>query len=146
MIVDGLPVGPVSSYAFNSLAGNHTINATFAINQYSITANPGLNGAMDLRGRQTLLWRNTKLQYHTKYWVSRYGCVCGWIVCGHCRQLPVLAFGANHTISATFDVDAFTITASSDVNGSISPVGPTSVGAHANQAYTITPNWLLSHP
>jgi hypothetical protein len=38
--VDDLPVGAISSYTFNNLAGNHTINATFAINQYSITANP----------------------------------------------------------------------------------------------------------
>ncbi|HED07782.1 MAG TPA: hypothetical protein ENI57_06690, partial [Ignavibacteria bacterium] len=46
----------------------------------------------------------------------------------------------NHTISATFSVIQFTITSSAGSNGSITPLGVTSVNSGGSQAYTITPN------
>ena len=36
VLVDGLPVGPVSSYSFNNVTGNHTIAATFGATTVSI--------------------------------------------------------------------------------------------------------------
>ena len=47
---------------------------------------------------------------------------------------------ANHTISATFSLITYTITASAGAHGSISPSGAVSVNYGANQAFTITPN------
>ncbi|MBI4313043.1 MAG: hypothetical protein HY681_14885, partial [Chloroflexi bacterium] len=45
---------------------------------------------------------------------------------------------ANHTISATFAVTTFTITASAGANGTITPAGVTTVNSGANQAYALT--------
>jgi hypothetical protein len=45
----------------------------------------------------------------------------------------------NHTISATFAIGAFTITASAGANGSVSSNGTTQVAAGGSQVYTITP-------
>ena len=47
---------------------------------------------------------------------------------------------ADHTISATFAIDTYTITASAAVNGSITPTGAATVNTGASQAYSITPN------
>ena len=46
---------------------------------------------------------------------------------------------ANHSISATFAVNSYTITASAGSGGSIIPPGTTTVAANGSQSYTITP-------
>ncbi len=47
---------------------------------------------------------------------------------------------ANHTISATFTLNVYNITATADVNGSITSSGTTTVNKGASLTYTITPN------
>jgi hypothetical protein len=47
---------------------------------------------------------------------------------------------ANHTITATFSNNTYTITASAGAGGSISPSGSTSINHGANLAFTITPS------
>ena len=47
---------------------------------------------------------------------------------------------APHSISATFALNTYTITATAGSNGSISPVGATTVNCGSNQTYTITPD------
>ncbi|NNV54943.1 autotransporter outer membrane beta-barrel domain-containing protein, partial [Limnovirga soli] len=47
---------------------------------------------------------------------------------------------ATHTISASFAINTYSITASAGANGSISPAGATSVNYGGSQAYTITPD------
>jgi hypothetical protein len=47
---------------------------------------------------------------------------------------------ASHTISATFTLDVYTITATAGSNGTISPAGETTVNKGGSQTYTITPN------
>ena len=46
---------------------------------------------------------------------------------------------ANHTISATFAVITYTISATAGTGGSISPPGTTTVNYNGSQTYTITP-------
>src|SRR6185436_5340553 len=50
------------------------------------------------------------------------------------------AVTANHTISAFFSINQFTITSSAGANGTIAPLGATIVNSGSNQSYTITPN------
>ena len=47
---------------------------------------------------------------------------------------------ANHTISASFAINTYTITASAGSNGTISPSGSVSVNYGADTTFTITPN------
>ena len=47
---------------------------------------------------------------------------------------------ANHTISASFTLVNYTITASAGTGGSISPSGNVSVGCGSDQTFTITPD------
>lgn len=46
---------------------------------------------------------------------------------------------ANHTISASFTVNSYTITASAGTGGSITPSGTTTVSGGGSQSYTIAP-------
>jgi hypothetical protein len=48
--VDGGSVGAVAGYTFTNIAANHTIAASFAINQYTITASAGANGNISPSG------------------------------------------------------------------------------------------------
>jgi hypothetical protein len=50
------------------------------------------------------------------------------------------SISAAHTISATFSLTTYTITASTGANGSITPLGATAVNCGANQTYTIAPS------
>jgi hypothetical protein len=48
--VDGISIGPVSSYTFTNVTANHTISATFAASTHAITASAGANGSMTPSG------------------------------------------------------------------------------------------------
>ncbi len=50
LIVDGVNQASASSYTFNNVTANHTIRVTFAINQFTITATAGSNGAISPSG------------------------------------------------------------------------------------------------
>jgi uncharacterized repeat protein (TIGR02543 family) len=47
---------------------------------------------------------------------------------------------ANKTVSATFAINTYTVTSSTGANGSISPLGNTTVNSGSNACYTITPS------
>ena len=48
--VDGESVEPKPKYSFNDVSGDRTIKASFALNQYTITASSGLNGSISPSG------------------------------------------------------------------------------------------------
>lgn len=50
VLVDGISVGPVGSYPFTNVTGNHTIAASFDIYTYTITATAGNGGNIDPSG------------------------------------------------------------------------------------------------
>src|SRR5437899_3108174 len=54
VLVDGVSVGAVTSYTFNSVAANQTIDASFTIDTYTITASAGANGAIAPPGVTTI--------------------------------------------------------------------------------------------
>ena len=56
------------------------------------------------------------------------------------KELRVGGAGVTSATSRTFTLSAFTITASADAGGSISPSGTVSVNSGASQAFTFTPN------
>jgi len=50
VIVDGTPVGAVSSYTFTNITSEHTIRATFEIDIYTVTATAGEHGSISPAG------------------------------------------------------------------------------------------------
>ncbi|HOH21914.1 MAG TPA: fibronectin type III domain-containing protein [Bacteroidales bacterium] len=143
--VDGVtvtvPAGATSyTYTFNNIVANHTIAATFAINTYTITATAGANGTVTPAGATTLNY-NEDLTYtitpNAGYHIVDV-LVDGMSV-GAVSQYNFVDVQENHTISATFAINTYTITASINGNGTITPAGVTTVNHGGNQTYTITP-------
>src|SRR5206468_1272494 len=50
VLVDGVPRGAITSYAFTNVSANHTIAASFAIDTYTITSSAGANGTISPNG------------------------------------------------------------------------------------------------
>ncbi len=140
--VDGASVGPVTVYTFANISDNHSISATFTlILFYNITAGAGPNGSISPSG--TVSVQQFKNQTYTMTPSSGYRVADVQVDGTSVGALTTYTFSnvqAAHTISATFTLDVYTVTASADVNGSITPPGATTVNRGANQTYTISPN------
>jgi hypothetical protein len=52
--VDGGSIGPVATYTFTNLTAAHTVEASFVINQHTITATAGSNGTITPSGAVTV--------------------------------------------------------------------------------------------
>ena len=136
-LVDGV-------YTFTNVTANHTINATFAINTYVITATAGDNGTITPNGEL----------------VVNYGATQAFTIAANdgYRIMSVLVDGteaiselvdgvytftnvtANHTIAATFvseTATTHTITATAGENGTITPAGAIEVVEGENKSFTI---------
>jgi len=141
VLVNGSSVGAVTSYTFNNVTANHTISATFAINVYTITASAGANGSISPSGAVSVNHGSNQsfaITPNTGYHVADV-LVNGTSV-GAVTSYTFNNVTANHTISATFAINVYTITASADANGTISPSGAVSVNHGSNQSFSITPN------
>jgi hypothetical protein len=141
VFADSVSVGAVSSYAFNNVTSDHTLEATFALTEHTITATAsaggsispsGLVGASDGGSRTFTITPNPG--YH----------IDSVVVDGVSQGTPVtydfLNITANHTIAAYFSVNQYTITATAGSGGSISPSGSVPVSHGSTQGFTITPN------
>jgi hypothetical protein len=58
--VDGKSVGAVSTYTFENVTSDHTIEATFAVNTYTITASAGSGGSISPSGTITVNYGESK--------------------------------------------------------------------------------------
>ena len=142
VLVDGVSVGAVSSYTFTNITADHTIAASFAVDtvSYTITASAGANGSISPSGA-TSAFQGTSVPFTitpaTGYHVADV-IVDGSSV-GAVGSYTFTNVSTNHTISASFAINTFTITASAEANGSISPNGASTVNYGATPSFTITP-------
>jgi len=137
--VDGVSVGPVTSYSFNNITANHTIAATFAsLGSFTITASAGTGGGIAPSGTATFnsgASQTYNIAANTGYAISDVQ-VDGVSV-GPVASYSFNNITANHTIAATFTPLSFTVTASAGTGGSIAPAGTTTFSYGASQTYFI---------
>jgi len=141
VLVDGASVGAVSSHTFTNVTASHTISASFAINTYTITSSAGVGGTIDPAGSTTVTYGGNQaftITPNTGYHVADV-LVDGASV-GAVSSHTFTNVTANHTISASFAINTYTITATAGSGGSISPSGVVGVSSGDNQAFTITPD------
>lgn len=143
VLVDGASVGAIGSYTFANVVANHTIAASFAIDSIShtITASAGANGTISPIGA-TSAFQGTSVPFtitpDTGYHVANV-LVDGSSV-GAVSNYTITNVTANHTISASFAINTYTITATAGAHGSISPAGATNVNYFDSQEFFITPD------
>jgi hypothetical protein len=140
VLVDGISAGAVGSYTFSNVTEAHTISATFAINTYNITASAGANGSVTPSG-VTAVNHGANQGYTITpavgYHVDQV--LVDGIIQGAITSYTFSNVTEAHTISATFAINTYNITASAGANGSVTPSGVTAVNHGASQGYTITP-------
>ncbi|MGD0079780.1 MAG: glycine-rich domain-containing protein [Methanoregula sp.] len=142
VLVDGVPNGSISGYTFTNVQANHTISATFAGLTYTINATAGSNGAISPSGIVNVSYGATPtftFTPNTGYYLSTVT-VDGNPVTPSGSSYTFPPVTASHTISATFAINMYTITATAGPNGAISPPGIVNVSYGAGQGFTITPN------
>ncbi len=141
VLVDGSSVGRVTSYDFTNVTTSRTIEASFQIDSVTITASAGTNGTVSPLGVIPVPYNGSQLFAITPS--TGYHTLSILVDGGSVTLGPTYEFTnvtTTHTISATFGIDSFTITASSGANGSVTPTGPTTVTYNGSQLYNITPN------
>ncbi len=107
MLVDGVSKGAITSYTFNNVTASHTITASFAIDNYTITASADANGTISPSGAVSVISGATTtftVTPNTGYRVSDV-LVDGASV-GALSAYTFTNVTANHTISASFEANA----------------------------------------
>ena len=138
--VDGSSVGAVTSYTFTKVLVAHTISATFTIKTFTITASAGAGGSISPSGAVVLNYGASQtftITPNTGYAIANV--VMDGISLGAISSVTFNNVTANHTISATFSLINYTITASAGTGGSISPSGAVSAAYGTSKTFTITP-------
>jgi hypothetical protein len=131
----------VTSATRTDIDRNITVTAIFAINTNTITASAGSNGSITPDGGVAVDYNGSQ----TFYMTPATGYHVADVLVDNVSQGAITSYVFNnviatHAISVTFVIDTFTIIAAAGANGSISPVGATSVNYGASQTFTITPS------
>ena len=132
--------GSVSSYTFNNVTAAHTISATFSVRTYTLTASAGTGGTISPSGIITVNHganQTYTITPNTGYSVATV--TVDGVSQGAITSFTFNNVTANHTISATFTANSYTISASAGAGGTISPSGNVTVSHGSNQTFTISP-------
>jgi hypothetical protein len=106
VLVDAVSVGAVTSYTFTNVTAAHTIEASFAIDTFTISASAGANGSIDPSGDVTVNYGDNQtfaMSANTGYHIADV-LVDGTSV-GAVTSYAFTNVAANHTISVSFAVD-----------------------------------------
>jgi uncharacterized repeat protein (TIGR02543 family) len=141
--VNGINQGAITTYTFNNVTANQTIDATFkAIPQYTITATAGFNGLINPSGNVLVYSGESQIFIiapDSGYEVDSV--TVNGVNQGAISSYTFNNVTADQTIIATFKaIPQYTITASADANGIISPSGNILVYIGESQSFTITPD------
>jgi hypothetical protein len=141
VVVDGLSVGAVSRYSFSLVADDHNIVATFTPVTYSLSASAQGSGTISPSGAVSLAYGSSQTYTITPATNNKVSDVKvdGKSV-GAVSTYSFSGLKANHSIVATFAPITYTVSASVQGNGTISPLASASLGVGSSMAYTITPS------
>ncbi|WP_201326990.1 SBBP repeat-containing protein [Thermotomaculum hydrothermale] len=147
VLVDGSSVGAVSTYTFQNVTSNHTIEAQFEANSqitYSITATAGTGGTINPSGnvivnerRNITFTISANSGYHIKDVLVDGSSV------GAVSTYTFQNVTSNHTIEAQFEANSqitYSITATAGTGGTINPSGDITVNYGDDVTFTITPD------
>ena len=142
MTIDGATTVPsVNIYTFLTVEQDHTISGTFSPIIYSITASAGAGGTISNSGTTTAScngqWNYT-ITPNSGYRIQDV-LVNGQSVGAVTSYAFPTGTTTTQTIAATFALNTYQITASSNTGGAIYPPGATTVSSGANQTCSINP-------
>lgn len=136
--VDDVSQGAIPAYTFNDVRAPHAIDATFAIDVFTITATAGPGGTIEPAGAVPVEYgsdRTFTMRADPGYHILEVrvdGVSQGAVDTYTFRQVE-----ADHAIEALFEHDPVTITATAGPGGSIAPSGSVPVPYGHDQSFTI---------
>jgi len=132
-------------YTIASITANKTVEAWYSVPNYTITASAGTNGSISPSGSVAVTHGGSKLFTITPN--------SGWAVqdvivnsasVGAVTSYEFTNITGNGTISATFHQPSYTVTSDAVGNGTISPMGTSTVVMGSAKTYVITPEQYFS--
>ncbi|MGD0795882.1 MAG: hypothetical protein ABR958_09955 [Dehalococcoidales bacterium] len=141
-------VGDVSTIVDASAAsttitmnGNYTISASFSGTTLIITATAGANGTISPSGDISVSYGGSQTFIITPNAGYRIvDVVVDGASVGALSSYTFTNVTVSHTITTSFAINTFTVTATAGANGLISPSGAIAVNYGTSQTFTITPN------
>ncbi|RYD64392.1 MAG: hypothetical protein EOP83_09865, partial [Verrucomicrobiaceae bacterium] len=143
VLVDNVSVGAVATYTFSGVETDHTISASFAVNTttHTITASAGANGTISPSGAVSANQGvNTPFTITPEPGYHIVNVLVDGAPVGAVTNYTFSNVTANHTISASFALNSYSIVASAGAHGSISPAGANSVNHGESLLFTFTPD------
>ncbi len=140
VVVDGVSLGPQTSYRFDNVTARHTIYVSFAKDERTIVSSAAPNGTISPVGTITVPYGSSKyfkIEPATGYSISDV--VVDGVSLGKKYGYTFSDITTNHTIHAVFERSTFIIKSSAGANGTISPLGSTAVPYGGSLAFTFTP-------
>ena len=140
VIVDSQSIGATTTYTFTNVTANHTISAAFGKNTYMITATSSLGGivspssAVVSYGDSQTFTISPDVGYHIVDVLVDSQSV------GALASYTFVNVTSNHTISATFAINTYTITATASTGGAINPSGVRIVNYGSNLTFAMVPD------
>jgi predicted ester cyclase len=141
VLVDNVSIGAVEQYLFEDVISDHSIQAIFAINTFTINASAGANGTIAPMGAITVDYGSAQLfAILPDYGFQVADVIVDGLSAGAVEEYTFSEIDADHTIHAVFETRVYTITASAGENGSITPSGEVGVLHQASQQFIISPD------
>lgn len=141
VLVDGVSVGAVDQYIFEGVISNHTIQAIFTIETFTINATAGINGSISPSGTVNVDYGTDQtFEITPDYGFQVADVLVDGVSIGQTEVFTFVGIDSDHTIHAVFETRVYTITSSAGSNGNISPSGQVSVLHFESQLFTIIPD------
>jgi len=141
VVVDSISRGPLAQYTFANIQSNHSIEAIFGINVYTIVALAGPHGGISPVGtllQQTGSNRTFSIVPNVGYQIDSV--LVDSVSQGAISHYTFSDIQSNHTIYATFKINMYAITASAGAHGTITPSGVVYVDYGSEQTFYIVPD------
>jgi MinD-like ATPase involved in chromosome partitioning or flagellar assembly len=120
VLVDGLSVGPLTSYTFTNVTADHTLQALFAPNTYTVTASADQNGTITPSGAVSVTHGSNcafTITPNPGYHVADV-LVDGSSI-GPATSYTFANITGDHTIQAFFAINTYTIITKADAGGTV---------------------------
>lgn len=142
VLVDGISVGSVSTYTFSNVTIDHTISVTFKLfDSYIITASAGANGSISPAGNVAATKGTNKSFVITPNENCNISDVLiDGVSAGAVSTYTFTNVQMEHSIAAVFSKEVYTIISAAGANGTITPLGTTTLEYGDDQSFVITPD------
>jgi hypothetical protein len=138
--VDGVSVGTPSTYSFTKIASDHTITATFTKIMYKILASVAGSGVISPAGTVTVAsGANQAFSFTPGANYKIGGVQVDGVSVGAVTSYNFSGVASDHSIKATFVPITYTIQATANDSGSISPSGSITVQSGTDKRFDIVP-------